>query len=133
MPNGYYDPTQALRPGPTRADIVAAQRMATLTPSTILREARQTVRAHPVLGKETVVRPAVDVWPGPRPAGMPELMPEVAPTPVTSPLQTTVMGMPDLDMIHNLLIVMVVLQFLQLISGVGGGMIGGALMGAIKK
>jgi len=132
MPNGYYDPTQALRPGPTRADIVAAQRMATLTPSTILREARQKISAHPLLGLETVKRPAVDIWPGPRPPGMPELT-EVAPTPETSPLQTTVMGMPDLDMIHNLLIVMVVLQFLQLISGVGGGMIGGALMGAIKK
>lgn len=58
-----------------------------------------------------------------------------APSPVTSPLATSVPNVPgiDLDFIHNLLIVMVILQFLQLFGGIMAGAAGGAAAGFIRR
>jgi len=54
------------------------------------------------------------------------------PNPATSPKGTTV-NVIGMDVIRNLLIAMIVLQFLQLFAGVGGGMLGGALMSSIRS
>lgn len=62
---------------------------------------------------------------------IPQVVPP--PSPTTSPLQTSVTEVPGLDMIRNLLIAMVVLQFLQMFGGLAAGFAGGAAAGLIRR
>lgn len=55
------------------------------------------------------------------------------PNPITSPIQTTIQGIPGMDTIRNLLIVMVILQFLQIFGGVMAGAAGGFAAGLVRR
>ena len=55
-----------------------------------------------------------------------------APSTVTAPLNTSVTNVPGMDTIRNLLIIMVILQFLGLFGQLGAGFLGGTAAGLVK-
>jgi len=56
----------------------------------------------------------------------------LAPNPVTAPLNTSVTNVPGMDTIRNLLIIMIIFQFLGLFGQLGAGFLGGMAAGLVK-